>query len=95
LPVLGKLLNPEIQTGFWLSSATRMPMPEASVNENNLAQSRKNHIRSSRKIAYMKSVTESHAVYEAAHNHLWPSVLAFDAGHPFTAFLFGEIIHGI
>lgn len=70
-------------------------MPEASVNENNLAQSRKNHVRRSWKVAYVKSVTESHAVNEAAHNHLWLSVLAFDAGHPFTAFLFGEIIHGI
>jgi hypothetical protein len=42
----------------------------------------------------MKPVSEPHAVYQTADNHLWTSIRAFDAGHPFTAFLLGEIIHG-
>ena len=70
-------------------------MPEASMNEDNLAQPRKNHVRFSRKIAYVKAVTESHAMNKAAHDHLWLGVHAFNAGHPLAALLFGEVIHGI
>lgn len=41
----------------------------------------------------MKSVSKSHAMHQAADNHLRTGIHAPHAGHTFTALLFGEIIH--
>jgi hypothetical protein len=71
-----------------------MLMPEASVNKDDLVQPWENHVRDAGQFPRMKPLSEPHAVYQTADNHLWTSIRAFDAGHPFTAFLLGEIIHG-
>jgi len=64
-------------------------MPKTSVNENDFAKPWENHIRNSGKVTRMKPVSESHAVYQAADNHLWAGIRAPDAGHPLTSFLTG------
>jgi hypothetical protein len=37
----------------------------------------------------MKSVSESHAVYQTADNHLWTGIRTLNAGHPFASLLPG------
>jgi hypothetical protein len=93
-PILEKLLCPEFQMGFRLPSTTWMLMPEAPMHKNDFSQPGENHIRNPGKVACVESVSEPHAVYQTADNHLWTGIRTFDAGHSFTAFLFGEIIHG-
>lgn len=56
-------------------------MPKTPMNKNDLAQPWENHVRNSGKVTRMKPVSESHAVYHAADNHLWAGVHALDAGH--------------
>lgn len=69
-------------------------MPETPVNEYDFAQSREDNVRGPREVACMKPVSKPHAVHEPADDHLWLGVRAFDAGHPLTSFLPGQIIHG-
>jgi hypothetical protein len=70
-----------------------MLMPETAMNKDNLAQPRKNHVRRSGKIAYMKPVTESHAMNKTANDHFRASIRPLDTGHTLTSLLLGEIIH--
>jgi len=68
-------------------------MPKASVNENDLAQLRKHQIWDSGKIAHMKPIPETHAMDEAADNHLRPGVRSSNARHLLASLLLGEVVH--
>jgi hypothetical protein len=64
-----------------------MLVPETTVNENDLAQSRENHVWHSGKVTRMEAVAEAHAMHQAANNHLWTRIHALNAGHPFASLL--------
>jgi len=70
-----------------------MLMPEAPMNKDDLAQPREYQVGDAGEFPRMKPVSEPHAMHQTADNHLWTRISAFDAGHPLTTFLFGEIIH--
>jgi hypothetical protein len=72
-----------------------MLMPKTSMHKNDLSQSREDQVWNPREIPRVKPVSESHAVYQAADDHLRARIHAPDAGHPLTSLFFGEIIHRI
>ncbi len=63
-----------------------MTMPEAAVNEDDLAAAAKYEIGLSGKSPVVQSVSKAHAVYEPTNDHLGPSIVAFDEGHSLAAF---------
>jgi hypothetical protein len=60
-------------------------MPKTTVDENDLAAAWKNQVRLARKVFGVQPVSESQAMYEAAHCHFGRSVFAANAPHVFTA----------
>jgi len=79
--------------GFRLPSASWVLMPETPMDKDDLAQPWEGHVRNPGKIARVKPIPESHAMHHAADSHLRTGIYAFDAGHPFTSLLLGEVIH--
>ena len=58
-----------------------MPVPEATVNQNDGPVFGEYHVGFPWESFVVKSKTESTAVEGRAQEHLRPGVLAFDAGH--------------
>lgn len=72
-----------------------MPMPEATVDEDNDAMLRKNNIRPTRQSRTVHTVSESLAVQEAPKEALRFCVLAPNAGHHAASdVLTYDICHG-
>src|ERR1035441_7400081 len=92
--VTGDLLLPIVLICFWhpRSAHAIMSVPEASVNENDLPKSRKDHIRPTREILPMEPIAVPHGVDQAAHYHLWFGVFTLDRAHGSAASL-GILFH--
>jgi hypothetical protein len=56
-----------------------MLMPEAPMDENDLAQLWKDHIRNPWNVAHVQPVSETHPVYEASNEHFGAGISPFDA----------------
>jgi hypothetical protein len=87
-PVLVQFGKPKIQFGLGLTTAAWVLMPKTTVYENDLVQSRKDHIRNSREISRVQAIPEPHCVHYAPHSQLGFCIRAPHAGHAFTALLF-------
>ena len=71
-----------------------MPMPVATVDENNPAVLWKHEVRSSGKIATVKSETESHAMNDGPNDQFRFCVARSDSGHvPGTLFPIVDVSH--
>jgi hypothetical protein len=64
-----------------LATGCTVLMPEASVNEDNFAACRENHVGSPRKGMAMKPVSETHPMNQAPHSKFRLHVLAADRAH--------------
>ena len=92
--VLLKLLHPEVYTAFRgvCKSASRMPVPEAAVNEDHCLELWQDNIRGSGKRFNMQSEAVPHSVQQTSHNLLGTCVLRSDPGHVPASFLFRQWI---
>jgi hypothetical protein len=58
-------------------------MPETAVDEDNLAKTLEDKVRSARQIAPMEPVSVSLSMHDLSDSHLRPGVDLPDACHPF------------
>lgn len=65
-------------------------MPEAAVDENNLAMTREDDVWSARKVAPVQAVAIAQCMHEPANQHLWFGVRAADSRHAPLALLGGK-----
>lgn len=70
-----------------------MPMPKATMYENNFAAARKHQVRLSGKISPVKPETESHAMNQPAHQQLRLHPFASDPLHIGRPLLRRQPIH--
>ena len=70
-----------------------VPMPKASVDLDNFAQSGEDKIGSSGKFLNVKPITKAHSMHEPADYHFWSRIFASDTAHIFTSRLLGYPIH--
>lgn len=76
-------------------SATRMLMPETSVDEDDGFVTGQNNVRLSRKVFAVKAKTVSQGMKQAAYDHLGLCVFAPDGCHVATSLFFAESIHAM
>lgn len=78
-----KLFGPELCTGRGRSrkSASRMPVPETSVDKHDRAVSGENEVRPARESPQVQPVPEAAGMEITPHQHLRASVLATDRRH--------------
>lgn len=62
-----------------------MPMPETTMDEDDLSATGKHKIRLSGQVGTMQPETISEGVDQSAYCYFWLSVLAPDPRHPFAA----------
>lgn len=65
------------------SVAAVMPMPEATMNKDHLAKTRKDKVGRSSQFADVKAVTITSSVNQSPYNHLWSGVAFLDPRHAF------------
>lgn len=95
-PVLFEFLNPEVTIrGRRGRSLAGVPMPETTMNENDLLQSRKNQVRTSRKFLHMEPISVSQRVRDAPDDHLRFRMPLRDRAHHAAARFFGDYIHDV
>ena len=98
-PIIGnialKFLLPPFGAGFWGGGlfATPMPMPEASVDEDDGFVFRQNNVRFAGQGGHVLAEAVASPVQHRAHHHLRFSVFAFDRTHVCAAFLWSQAIH--
>jgi len=90
-----KFLFPEIYSTFRHpgKSASLVPVPETSIDENNLSASTEHYIWFAREVFAMKSVAVSKTMDKASNQHLRAGVLAMDSAHYFAAFFLAKCVH--
>ena len=67
--------------GSAIATLAAVLMPEATMDEDQLTQTRKDEVRSAREVPHMKSVSVSHRMYQPSDNHLWAGVLGMYSPH--------------
>src|SRR5579871_169962 len=90
-----KLRYPEVQSGFRepRERASRVPVPEAAMHENNLPSQPEDEIRTARQIPVVKPVAIAERVDKIADPQFRARVLGAHARHDFGAFLGRERVH--
>lgn len=90
-----ELRCPELDPGFRNSGkrASRVTMPEATMNKNYAAPGRKDQIRASRQICAMEAVPDVERADEPADNFLRTGIRGADTSHNGTAFFGRDGIH--
>ena len=73
-------------------AASRMPVPEAPMDEDRLATARKHYVRRARKIATMQAEAESQGVQKSSNCKFGRRIFAADRSHKFATCLRGEAI---
>lgn len=80
--VVPDFCSPEFRAGLWpFEKVAVVPVPEATVNQNDGPVFGEYHVGFTREPFVVKSKAESTAVEGRAQEHLRPGVPAFDAGH--------------
>src|SRR3984885_2032499 len=89
--------NPEINTGFWQSRkrASRMRVPEAPVNENDLASRREHEVGTAGKSPPVEALTIAQPEDELADQQLRALVLGAHARHDLRSLPWRERVHKI
>jgi len=87
--------NPELPLRFRESRkrATRMTVPEATVNEDNLPVLGENKVGLSRKTGNVESESVSARMDDFPHQEFWFCILAADERHPLAALEPSKRIH--
>lgn len=70
-----------------------MIVPKAPINENHFPTTCENEVRLARKVSGVQSIPKPYLVYQASHDHLWPSILAPNPTHQETSLAGGKAVH--
>ena len=94
--VLAKLLAPEERSGlrFGCETASRMCVPEATVNEYDCAVSSQSDVWSSRQIPSVQSEPKAPGVQPPPHNHLRAGMRLPDSRHVQASLRRCQAVHG-
>jgi hypothetical protein len=87
-----EFFSPPSRPCLWNSGvfALTVKMPEASMDEDTDAMSRKNDVRIARQITPMEAEAVAHGVEQAANDKFRLGILAANAGHQAAALLSGK-----
>ena len=93
-PIAGRLCAPILLIRLW-PLAPRfavMPVPEAAVNENDLASLREHQVGIPRQVFAVQTITIPQTVHESAHPHLRLRILTVHLSHCAFTLRRGEIV---
>lgn len=92
--IVGQLCAPILLIRLWplAPSFAVMPVPEAAVNENDLASLRKHQVGIPRQFFAVQTITISQTVHESAHPHLRLRILTVHLSHRAFTLRRGEIV---
>lgn len=72
-----------------------MPVPEATMDENNLLSCGKHQVRATRQTPVMKAVATPEPMQEMTYDHLGFRVLSANTGHAATSLLGRQNVHHV
>jgi hypothetical protein len=92
--IAGQLCAPILLIRLWplAPSFAVMPVPEAAVNENDLASLRKHQVGIPRQFFAVQTITIPQTVHESAHPHLRLRILTVHLSHCALTLLRGEVV---
>jgi hypothetical protein len=70
-----------------------MPMPKASVDEDDFAPSRESEVWDAREIASMQTEAITERVYETTDDQFWPGVRAANPRHVLRPLCWRDYVH--
>ena len=70
-----------------------MPVPKASVHEDDLTMPFEDQIWSSGQNAIVQQISKSKLIYSSPNEQLWSGIFAFDERHPLASLALGEGVH--
>jgi len=83
--------QPELVSRFQQPSQTAsiMPMPKTTMDEDHLASTGKDEIGATRQLRIVEAIPITQSVNKRTNDHLGGCVLGFDQPHPGASFSFG------